>query len=58
MKRAEALFDEIEGRYAAGLTDFRADTSVYNALINCEWGICTAFHIYFLAIFHRPIIMH
>lgn len=38
MKRAEALFDEIEGRYAAGLTDFRADTSVYNALINCEWG--------------------
>jgi hypothetical protein len=33
--RVEALFDDIEGRYAAGLTNFRAETSFYNALINC-----------------------
>jgi len=33
--KAEELFNEIEGRYAAGDTDFRAETSVYNALINC-----------------------
>ena len=36
VRRAEELFDDIEGRYAAGETDFRADTAVYNALINCE----------------------
>ncbi|KAL7546996.1 hypothetical protein ACHAWF_010316 [Thalassiosira exigua] len=35
MRRAEDLFDDIERRYAAGETDYRADTSVYNALINC-----------------------
>eukprot|EP00579_Thalassiosira_antarctica_P025350 CAMPEP_0202004854 /NCGR_PEP_ID=MMETSP0905-20130828/10061_1 /ASSEMBLY_ACC=CAM_ASM_000554 /TAXON_ID=420261 /ORGANISM="Thalassiosira antarctica, Strain CCMP982" /LENGTH=1035 /DNA_ID=CAMNT_0048562299 /DNA_START=41 /DNA_END=3148 /DNA_ORIENTATION=+ len=35
VRRAQALFDDIEGRYAAGETDFRAETSVYNALINC-----------------------
>ena len=34
--RAEELFDEIERQYAAGKSDFRADTSVYNALINCK----------------------
>ncbi|KAL9187799.1 hypothetical protein ACHAXT_006177 [Thalassiosira profunda] len=34
-RRAEELFDDIEGRYAAGETDFRASAEVYNALINC-----------------------
>jgi len=35
VRRAEDLFNiEIEGRYANGRSDFRADTSCYNALIN------------------------
>ena len=33
-KRAEELFNNLERKYAAGRTDVRADTSVYNALIN------------------------
>lgn len=33
-KRAEDLFNSLERKYAAGVTDVRADTSVYNALIN------------------------
>lgn len=36
MKRAEDLFKDIESKFADGETDFHADTSVYNALINCE----------------------
>lgn len=36
MSRAEDLFKDIESKYADGETDFHADTSVYNALINCE----------------------
>ncbi len=36
VKRAEDLFKDIESKYADGETDFHADTSVYNALINCE----------------------
>ncbi|KAL7538529.1 hypothetical protein ACHAXR_009580 [Thalassiosira sp. AJA248-18] len=35
VRRAEELFDDIEGKYAAGKSDFRAETSVYNALITC-----------------------
>ena len=35
VRRAEDLFNiEIEGRYANGRSDFRANTSCYNALIN------------------------
>lgn len=34
--KAEEMFDDIERNYAAGKSDFRADTSVYNALINCK----------------------
>ena len=48
--RAQALFDDIEGRYAAGETDFRAETSVYNALINCMWGISYCIILYFTAL--------
>ncbi|KAL7453694.1 hypothetical protein ACHAWC_005357 [Mediolabrus comicus] len=33
-KQAEDLFNSLERKYAAGVTDVRADTSVYNALIN------------------------
>ena len=36
MSRAEEIFNDIESKYAAGQADFHADTSVYNALINCE----------------------
>ncbi len=36
VSRAEEIFNDIESKYAAGETDFHADTSVYNALINCE----------------------
>lgn len=35
VRRAEDLLNNIESRYASGKSDFRADTSVYNALINC-----------------------
>ena len=36
VRKAEDLFNDLERRYAAGETDVRADTSVYNALINCK----------------------
>lgn len=56
MRRAEELFDDIEGRYAAGLTDFRAETSVYNALINCK-----TFHsllaLFFTTVLNFPLLV-
>lgn len=36
VSRAEELFNDIESKYARGETDFHANTSVYNALINCK----------------------
>ena len=50
VRRTQALFDDIEGRYAAGGTDFRAETSVCNALINCMWGISYCILLYFTAL--------
>jgi pentatricopeptide repeat protein len=35
VRRAEDILNDIESRYASGESDFRPDTSVYNALINC-----------------------
>lgn len=40
VSRAEELFNDIESKYADGESDFHADTSVYNALINCESYEC------------------
>jgi len=35
VKKAEEFFEDIEKKFASGASDFRPNTSVYNALINC-----------------------
>ena len=40
VRRADLLFDDIESRFASQKSEFRPDTSVYNALINCKLSFC------------------
>ena len=54
MRRAEDLFNEIESRYASGESDFRADTSVYNALINCEALVFDSSFLPYSLLKHHP----